>query len=60
MAALLNPRHGSAHETAASLFPRLSNVMLGAAPAAGGGRKGAADASAIRTAACTFVCEALG
>ncbi|GBF90548.1 hypothetical protein Rsub_03119 [Raphidocelis subcapitata] len=60
MAALLDPRHGSVHEVAAALFPRLSAILLGVATPGGGGRKGAADATAVRGAACTFVCEALG
>jgi hypothetical protein len=60
MAALLDPRHGGVHEAAAALFPRLSPVMLGTAAAPSAGRKGAADAAALRAAASTFVCEALG
>lgn len=63
MAALLDPRHGSMHDIAAALLPRLSPILLGTAPGTGGGgsgRKGAADAAALRNAACTFVCDALG
>jgi hypothetical protein len=59
MSALLDPRHGSVHDIAAALFPRLSPILLGAA-APSGGRRGAADAAAARSAACTFVCDALG
>jgi hypothetical protein len=60
MAALLDARHGGVHDTAAALFPRLSPIMLGTAGAGGGGRRGTADATAVRTAAVSFVCEALG
>ena len=59
MAALLDARHGAVHETAAALFPRLSPILLGAT-APGGGRKGGADAKAVRGAATAFVCDALG
>ena len=61
MTALVDPRHGSVHDIAAALFPRLSPIMLGTAVVTGGsgGRKGTADATAVRTAACTFVCDVL-
>lgn len=59
MAALVDPRHGSVHDIAAALFPRLSPIMLGTAAVAGGGRKGAADATAMRAAATKFVCDVL-
>lgn len=60
MAALLDARHGAVHDTAAALFPRLSAIILGTVAAPGAGRKGAADATAVRQAAVTFVCDALG
>lgn len=60
MTALLHGRHGSVHEIAAALFPRLSPLLLGAAAQPGARAKGAADANAVRAAACTFVCDALG
>jgi hypothetical protein len=60
MGALLDARHGSIHEAAAGLFPRLSPILVGAAAPPGGSRKGTTEAAAARAAACTFVCEALG
>ncbi len=51
---LFSPSHGSMQDIAAVLLPRLTHLMLGAVMPVGG-KRSAAEAAAMRTAAVAFV-----